>query len=427
MSYRLSLSRAALLTGCCLAAAVAPVATAAPSAPPADSPAVRADAATALLIDRFWDTDRRWWRAQDPDDGKTAGYWTAAQALEAVLDGAARTDGDPAPRRALATRVLEGMIRNRDAGKNWKVGFFDDECWMGVALVRVHTLGLSPRGQALSRAWDLREDIHDNGWTTNTTGVQGRALGPLRKGVWWDRDHTQFATASNPGAALLECRLWAAEGRSGPERRGRGTHVAPPFAREVYANWRESMTDKATSQVFDHVTTAGAVVKWSFTYNESLMAAVAAQLSVDHRGVRSNLQGMYEGDAAGYARRLLDTKAARDGVLSDGDATACTGDCHQFKGAAIRHLAAVRAVLSESTQPGRRETARRIGLMIHTSADAAWTLARAPGSGRFGVDWSGPPPAAGTTVTLAQTSAAVAVLQAAAAIAAEPARTPALP
>jgi hypothetical protein len=82
-------------------------------------------------------------------------------------------------------------------------------------------------------------------------------------------------------------------------------------------------------------------------------------------------------------------------VLYDG--ASCSGDCDAFKGIAHRHLAALAAADGDPA----------LAALLGADASAAWSVARDPGSGTFGVDWGASP---GSPVSLgAQVSAATAL------------------
>ena len=54
---------------------------------------------------------------------------------------------------------------------------------------------------------------------------------------------------------------------------------------------------------------------------------------------------------------------------------------------------------------------RQLERILDDTAESIWTRARNPRTGHVGVDWAGPAPEAGTTVSLPQMSAAAMALQ----------------
>jgi predicted alpha-1,6-mannanase (GH76 family) len=336
-------------------------ASAIPAAPrhPAAEARRRADDATRALVARFW--NGRAFSASSPGDGRTTPYWTSAQALDAMLDALAR-EADPRLRD-----LVRAAFAEQDA-RGWTREWFDDECWMAIALLRAHDL----TGEAayFARARALVEDVATH------------AVDPAAPGLWWDRAHTQKATAANAGAVIAAARL--------AERTGDATWL--DFARRTYAHWRAAMVDPATFQVADHVDARGRVSWWRFTYNEGTMIGAALAL---HRATR---EARYLEDAraiAGFALARETESTPVGDVLSDG--AACRGDCEQFKGIAYRYLAALAAA-----DPANA----RLAAVLGASAEAVWTLARDPATGLFGTSWSGPPPAGATSLP-DQTSAAM--------------------
>ncbi len=346
----------------------------------ADPPSARAARASREFLANFWDGGAGRFRECHPPDGRFNSYWQGAHALDAVLDALERTERGG--RRDADLRRIVAAFHDSQARRGWRVAFFDDMAWMTIALARAHTLTGEPRYLATARA--LMDDIMANGWDP-------QPLGPLAGGgVWWDRPHTQKATAANAGAALAAARLHRITG----DARYRA------FAVRVYDAWRGGMVNGDTGEVADHVTTAGTVTRWKFTYNEGLMLGAAWELA---RGGGKDAP-RFRRDAALFARRLATAQTVRTKrgpVLSDGTTTACGGDCHQFKGIAFRYLA---LYWREAGRP--RETGR----VLRASAESIWQAARAPRTGTFGVDWSSPPPPGPST--LAQNSSAVMALEA---------------
>ncbi|MFL5261396.1 MAG: glycoside hydrolase family 76 protein [Anaeromyxobacteraceae bacterium] len=299
----------------------------------------RADAATEALVDGFWSSDARAFTVTR--GGAPAEYWIAAQAYDAVLDGVERSGGQR------FTDVAKAFVAGQDA-RGWERDFFDDESWMALALIRASDL--TGDGEALARAEALLEDIMTNG--ADPAG-----------GVWWNRQHTQKATASNAGAVITAARLHE---RTGDARR-------LEFATSVFAHWLAEMVDPATGQVADHVEPSGEKVWWRFTYNEGAMIGAALAL---HRATH-DVSYLEAARRIGSFMRSGETAATPSGaVLTDGPR--CDGDCEEFKGIGARYL----AELAEADPQGGW------GDLVATSAGALWDLARDPATTTFGVDWA---------------------------------------
>lgn len=308
----------------------------------------RADRALADMLLAFWNGGSQYLDAAEPSNNQLTGYWTYAQAFDALLDGVERTRG----------LHFGGLVRSFYAGQDargWSSDFYDDENWMALALMRAFD-GTNERAY-LDRAVTLFADITD-AWDSTSSRPGG---------IWWDRAHTQKATASNAGPVIAGARL--------AHRTGNAAHLA--FARQAYEHWRSTMVDPATYQVFDHVNPDGAIVRWRFTYNEGLMIGAAAELYAATGETR------YLNDAHAFAAAMVrdQTRPAAAGpILFDGTNTSCTGDCAQFKGIGYRYLSALFRM-----DPSHREYRP----VLEGSAAALWSLAR-NSNGMFAIDWAGP-------------------------------------
>jgi predicted alpha-1,6-mannanase (GH76 family) len=326
----------------------------------------RADRALADLMLGFWNGANQYLDAVEPTNGQSTGYWTYAQAFDALLDGVERTGG----------RHFGGLVRSFYSGqeaRGWSSDYYDDENWMALALMRVFDW-TNDRAH-LDRAAALFQDIV-NAWDATSSRPGG---------IWWDRAHTQKATASNAGPVITGARLAG--------KTGNATHLA--FARQAYDHWRTTMVDPVTYQVSDHVNPDGTIVRWRFTYNEGLMIGAAVELYL------ATGEARYWNDAHSIAAAMIrdQTRSTAAGtVLFDGTNSGCTGDCAQFKGIGYRYLAALFRL-----DPSHVEYRP----VLEGSATALWTLARAPSSGLFSIDWGGPTLA--TAITGQQSSAVMAL------------------
>jgi predicted alpha-1,6-mannanase (GH76 family) len=352
--------------GCGLAAAIAPGAGL-PAAPGAATYHQRADAAIQTLLLKFWNPSQSYLNDAYPSSGRLTGYWTYANGWRTVIANAQRTQ----------CRRYAGLIETFYEGQDrrgWSAGYYDDENWMALALLHAYDVTREPR--YLSKARILFSDIQ-KGWDIS-------CCGSTPGGIWWDKAHTQKATASNAGPVITACRLYAAT------REARYLS----FARQVYRYWWDHMVDPATYQVADHLNPDGTKVWWRFTYNEGLMIGAGRAL------YHATNEATYLADAhrvAGFMVQNEVTSTRYGPVLFDGTNEGCRGDCHQFKGPAFTFL-------SELNHDSPRSAYRAV---LQASVDALWNLARERSLSLFAVDWSGPPQSA---ASVAQESAAAVAL-----------------
>lgn len=229
---------------------------------------------------------------------------------------------------------------------------------MTLALIRAYDL--TTNAIYLNQAQTLFADI-EGGWD-NT------CCGPALGGVWWDKAHTQKATAANAGAALAGARLY--------QRTSNVTFLN--FAQQVYSYWFTNMVNPTTFQVCDHFQTDGTKVWWRFTYNEGLMIGASVELN------RATGSANYLTNANNIAKFMANNEIVSTpygNLLYDGDNTGCGGDCHEFKGPAYRYLMKLYATDTSKTQYYN---------VLKASADAIWNLGRSTPSTVFAVNWAGP-------------------------------------
>ena len=326
----------------------------------------RADSALASALVNFWSGADQYLRALSPSDGKLTGYWTYAQVFDALLDGVERTRG----------QHYQGLIRafyEGRAARGWIVGYYDDEAWMTLALMRAFDL----TGDA--RYLDTAEMIYADIMAAWDTTCCGSHLG----GIWWDKKKTQKATASNAGPALAGVRLAAHTGKS----------AYLDFAKKTYAFWMSDMVDAATFAIYDHLSPNGQRGPGALTYNHGLMIAAALELST------ATGEAHYLTEAHGFGQYLIThtTKPTSSGpVLSDG--TNCNGDCAAWKGIGYRYLAEL--YRHDPTHDEYRT-------VLTGGAKALWDLAHDPTNDFFSSNWAGPAPTNGGVE--AQGSAAMAL------------------
>jgi predicted alpha-1,6-mannanase (GH76 family) len=239
---------------------------------------------------------------------------------------------------------------------------------MALALVRASRL--TGERAYLDQAIALGNDILDHGWVAG-------------KGVWWNKTHTQRATASNFGPVILASRLFDHTHDAKWER----------MAKEVYANWLEKMVNAKTHEVADHVDPGGKPIWVNYTYNYGL--AIGASLALHHISGDAG----YLAHAHAFAAFLLahrTEKTPHGDVLTDGDG--CKNDCDAFKGIGFRYLATL-------YDQDRSHTEYRA--VLDASAAAIWADAREKSSTTFGSSWTRG--ASGRTTLAADASAVMAL------------------
>lgn len=303
----------------------------------------RADLATDRLVSRFWSSSQDSFIETFPGNGKDAGYWIYAQAFDAVLDGVERTKG--AKWKGEIARLFDAQER-----RGFQVGFFDDENWMTLALLRAHRL--TGEARYLAKAEELMRDIMHNGWDGH--------------GVWWDRVHSQRATASNFGPVITAARLYGQTGEM----------AYRTFAEKVYANWYPKMVNPTTHQVADHVSPEGKITWWKFTYNEGLAIGASTAL---YQMTKDATYLQHAHEVAGFMVEHETTSVSGWKVLFDGDG--CSGDCDAFKGIGYRHLLDLYELDKSHAE---------YLTILKDSAEAVWRFARTPASTTFSSAWNAP-------------------------------------
>jgi predicted alpha-1,6-mannanase (GH76 family) len=315
----------------------------------------RADQALQSFLLKFWSASSQYLHNSYPTDGTLTSYWTYAHGWDALMDGVERTGG----------QQYFGLIESFYEGQNargWTSLYYDDECWMTIALI--HAYDLTGAVKYLNQATALYADVM-GGWDTTCCGSSPG-------GMWWDKAHTQKATAANAGAALAGARLY--------QRTGNAAYLS--FAQQVYSYWNANMVNPSTFQVYDHLNPDGSKTWWRFTYNEGLMIGASVELN-EATGNPSYLATAR--NIAGFMINNDVTATAYGLSLYDGSNTGCSGDCHEFKGPAYRYL--MRLYSKDTTKA-------QYYSVLKASADALWNLSLNVTSTVFAVNWAGPSEAA---------------------------------
>ena len=268
----------------------------------------------------------------------TGGKRTGSTSL---LDAYERT-GDAVYLERVGDMYLGLRLRN---GGHLFNDFYDDEQWMGIALLRAHTLtGDEQYLQAAVRLWnDIRY-----GWNDVYGG-----------GISWRKSQRDYKNApANGPAAILSARLYHLTGED--------SYLE--WAQRLYAWLKENLLDPDTGLVWDGInrTGDGKIDKgWLFTYNQGTFIGAAVELW------RATGDETYLADARATAQAALTRLTDPSGIFrEDGQ-----GDGGLFKGILVRYLVELYRV----------ERDESILTALRTNAEALWE-ARMP-EGTFGPRW----------------------------------------
>ena len=151
----------------------------------------RARESRAVLVEEYWDQRTGLFRIAAGRGPRLAArlpvgswhYWWQAHALEVLLDGHEAGDRSAGPH---ALRLVHGITR-RNGGDLTANPYYDDLAWMGLAMMRAHTLGLMDARVPLSLA-----DAVTTGWDARLGGVR-----------WRVGDEFRNVAATAPAAMLL--------------------------------------------------------------------------------------------------------------------------------------------------------------------------------------------------------------------------------
>ncbi|HVY31430.1 MAG TPA: glycoside hydrolase family 76 protein [Polyangiaceae bacterium] len=309
-----------------------------------------ADRALEIMLLDFWSGTDQYLHAITPSDGKLTGYWTYAQAFDALLDGVERTGSSK------YLGLLSALYAGRGA-RGWLVDYYDDEAWMTMALLRAFDLTGDRR--YLDTAETIFKDIM-TAWDTTCCGDH-------KGGIWWDHQHSSKATASNGGPAIAGVRL-AARTKSS---------AYLDFAKQVYGFWMTDMVNQQTWAIYDHLSPDGTRNPGALTYNHGLMIGAGLELS------EATGEAHYLNESHQFAAYMMahGVKTSSLGPVLNDFGNNCEGDCAAWKGIGYRYLA-----LLFRKDPTHTDYAT----FLKNNATAVWTLARDPATDLFSSSWAGP-------------------------------------
>eukprot|EP01120_Amphizonella_sp_Union-15-10_P016297 TRINITY_DN854_c0_g1_i1.p1 TRINITY_DN854_c0_g1~~TRINITY_DN854_c0_g1_i1.p1 ORF type:complete len:364 (-),score=51.09 TRINITY_DN854_c0_g1_i1:34-1125(-) len=301
-------------------------------------------------ITKFWSSQYQWFEDTYPSNGVLTSYWVAAEGFQTLVDSIS----------LLGDRTYFSLISqfyNTQNRNGWFRNWYDDEAWMASALISAYEL--TNDLTYLRTAELIFKDIQ-TAWDTTCCGTR-------RGGLWWDKSHTQKATASNAGGAVVCAKL----------ARVTRNNSSLPWCEMVYKFWAENMVS-STGQVCDHMDTNGQQVWWKYTYNEALMIGAGLELY----GITGD--AYYISKVKQIANFMINSEVVQvpnvGKILYDGTDASCTGDCTQFKGPAYQYLSLLYKKFPDPAYLA----------VLQASANGVWNIARDPSLNVFGVDWSQP-------------------------------------
>jgi len=309
-----------------------------------------AQAAWESYITKFWNTNVLYLEDTYPSKGVKTQYWVFAEGYQTLVDYLAII------KNTSYEHLVDQFYTSQDK-IGWYRNYYDDEAWMANALITAYEVtGLA---KYLTMAETLFKDIQ-NQWDTT-------CCGSIKGGVWWDKPHTQKATASNGGGIIVGARIYS---------HNKDMSILD-WCVKVYWFWYHNMVNQATGQVADHIASNGDKLWWKFTYNEGLMIGAGTYL------FESTNNATYLQNSEKIANFMIknEVKSNQYGaVLYDGPASSCSGDCTEFKGPGFKYLAALYAHDKNSDYFA----------VLSASAQSLWNVARDPRLNLFGVDWTQP-------------------------------------
>jgi predicted alpha-1,6-mannanase (GH76 family) len=336
----------------------------------------RAEAGQQALEEYMWNAEIRMFNIETPcPDGSCNTifhYWWMAHAVDAMVDGYARTSDARYAERL--SELYEG-IKQKNGG-SFPNPLYDDMEWMALAWLRAYQV----TGEDIYKdaAITLWEDIQ-TGWNDHMGG-----------GIAWQKSQLDYKnTPANAPAVILAARLY--------REFGKVEDLA--WAKRIYTWLKASLVDPDTGFVWDGMNREGdgEIDKgWKFTYCQGVYIGAGVELykCTDDR--------TYLEDAIRTADRArIELGDPATGLLpEEGD-----GDGGLFKGILVRYLAElVKAAPAE----------RNVAEWLVGNGSLLWAAGRSEAA-LFGTSWAAAPAA---RVTLSTQLSGVLLLEALAGLAA---------
>lgn len=246
----------------------------------------------------------------DPATGlwKSTGWWNAANALEVVIDYAARTGS------GAYHSVIETTFKKNKGGK-FLNRYYDDEGWWALAWLKAYDLLGDVRYLAMAQT--IFADMQ-KGWDAVCGG-----------GVWWSKDRTYKNAIPNELFITLAARLYL--------------RVTDAHKRTAYLEWAQqawawfagSGVINARNLINDGLDGScrnNGQTTW--TYNQGVILGGLVELH------KISGDSSYLSRAEAIANAALSELVDSNGILREPcEPSDCGGDGPQFKGIFIRNLA----------------------------------------------------------------------------------------
>lgn len=301
------------------------------------SPASDADRVTKVLFEKYWDSGRQDFGANN--------YWFYAHSIDIAAMAVSR-NASPESKAFLdliiSAQRKRGFLQGKDV-------YFDDEAWMAISLARASEV--TGNAVYLADAKILLADILKR-------GTEGRS-----NGVWWNSEHQKVATAANAGTVIAAALLGEID-----------------FAKKNYAFWKSTMVDPESFLIYDQILGTGAIDKTPWSYDQGLMIGAAVEL------FRITGDESYLSDARNFASYMLKKMKSSSGIMVEEVCVIhreCIGwkDVAQFKGIAFRYLVELLKVDPLNTELREYLTVTAESIMSPAVFDEA--------SGKFAFEWDG--------------------------------------
>jgi predicted alpha-1,6-mannanase (GH76 family) len=192
----------------------------------------------------YWNAEKGLFYSDNYKDGQL-NYWWQAHALDAIVDASLRVKDD-----RYFTMIDDFYNGINTANNGFTNDYYDDMCWMGIALVRAYKL--TGNDKYLTTAKYLWNDII-SGWNDSHGG-----------GICWNKYTNDYKnTPSNAPAAILSFRLYQLTAEN--KYLLMGVQIL---------NWmQETLVDNSTGTIWDGIGRNGGSeidYTWLFTYNQGV-------------------------------------------------------------------------------------------------------------------------------------------------------------